>query len=623
MITFYSKITDIKNPHYKPLSYALERIKNPKKKTREIIDKIRASEDSNEIDELKKELPCVLFSGTFTERKDSALQEHSKYIVLDFDFNEKIEAQVMKTELKKSKYIYAAWISPSARGVKALVKIKYPDKHREHFKSLQKLYPNLDASGINVSRVCYESYDEDIYINASAEVWEDYEKTYEKKVEKIEITEAITDDYEIYKRVLKWLESRNDAFVSGQRNQFIFKLAAACCRFGLDMYNVQGFVATDFLHGDSDFTKGEAEKAIESAYRANKNLYGTARFEESKIINKETLVEVNPKLLEEGYKLTDVIYGEDVWDAAEKLYDNGYESAETTHIPALDEILKWKRGLLQLITGIGNHGKSEFLEYLMTVKALRNGDKFAVYSPENYPPNEWYFSFCERLAGCVLTPENKRRLSKERFKQCYEFVREHFFYVYPEQLSPTPQNIKAKFLELIITKKVSGVVVDPMNQMQNSYEKYNGRDDKYLEVVLGDFNRFAKENNVFFNIVAHPKQMQKNADGNYPRPDFYDLAGGAMYQNKVDSMGVFHRPEFNSSPTNNEFEFATIKSKKQRLFKRGEVRGHFDYSRRRYSIDGIDGLAGNEFEVERGLIMPNIEPKQSYYEPQEDDTAPF
>ena len=46
-------------------------------------------------------------------------------------------------------------------GLKALVKIADTKKYREHFTALQEEL-NCDKSGINESRVCYESYDPDI-----------------------------------------------------------------------------------------------------------------------------------------------------------------------------------------------------------------------------------------------------------------------------------------------------------------------------------------------------------------------------------------------------------------------------------------------------------------------------
>lgn len=630
MITFFKQITDTKTPHYKPLSFALDRIKNPKKATKALVDKIRSSTDQLEIDALKKQLPCVLFSGTFNQRADNSLIKHSGYIVLDFDMEDAMSASLTKSEMMNTSFTYAAWISPSGKGVKALFKIKYPEKHKEHFNAIKLRYPSVDISGINVSRVCYESYDESIYINEGCDIFDDYvEAKQVERRERMQITETLQDDFEKYKRILKWLESRNDAFVSGQRNQFIFKLAAACCRFGIDQYVAEGFIEDDFLGRDNDFTRGEAEKTIASAYRANGGKFNTEVFEQNRIINRETLVELNPKVLEEGYKLTDVIYGEDVWEQATTLYENGYASAETTHIPQMDDIFKWKSGFLYILTGIGNHGKSEILEFMQLVKSYYNGDKWAVYSPENYPPDEWYFNFCERLAGTFLTPDNKYRVSFDSFTKMYDFVKEHFFYVYPEQLAPTPQNIKSKFLELIITKKVNGVVVDPINQMQNSYDKFNGRDDKYLEAVLGDFNRFAKENSVYFVIVAHPHKMQKSPDGNYPMPDVFDLAGGAMFNNKADVILVYHRPFATTEPNNPVCLIETKKVKKQRLFKRGQIEAYFDYKKRRFMFDGNDPLSGNRYEDVKSIIVsndinkPTIAPVQNWYDADKDEGAPF
>ena len=65
--------------------------------------------------------------------------------------------------------------------MKALIKIADGSKHREHFQSLQEVFPEIDKSGINPSRVCYESYDPEIYINENSEVFNKI-KTIEKKL---------------------------------------------------------------------------------------------------------------------------------------------------------------------------------------------------------------------------------------------------------------------------------------------------------------------------------------------------------------------------------------------------------------------------------------------------------
>ncbi len=175
MVTIYSNIFS-KEPHYITVERALERIKTGKSK--EPVLEIRNQLDKERANKLKCNLPSVCFSGKFgNDRTDKSLHEHSGFIVLDFDNVENLEAK--KSELIKLPYCYSCWISPSGNGLKMLVNIAKGEKHLEHFTALFQELKDIDISGKNVSRVCYESWDENIYINQLACI---YGKTL--KVEK-------------------------------------------------------------------------------------------------------------------------------------------------------------------------------------------------------------------------------------------------------------------------------------------------------------------------------------------------------------------------------------------------------------------------------------------------------
>ncbi len=592
MISIYKNISDITGNHTITIDGALERIKIGKSK--ELIDKIRSESDKEIQNDLKKSLPCVMFSGKFGERKDTALIKHSGFIVLDFDYKTVEQAIERKGKMLKWPCTYACWISPSGNGVKVLVRISDSTKHREHFQSLQQVFPEIDKSGINVSRVCYESYDSEIYINPKSDTWD---RVYiEPKIEVKKVTKPETDEYKIYEKIKTWLENRGDAFVRGERNLYIYKLAAACCRFGIQQGYAESYISQDYLVGDTDFSQREMNRTVTSAYRSNGKDFGKAQFDtdgEVYMVTKsgEASYTIPDNLMDADYKPTDVIYGADVWNDAERLYDMGYESAESCHIPPLDEFYKWKKRQVSALTGIGNYGKSTMWQYLAITKALRDGDKFAVFGPENYPAEEWYLELTEILMGCCLTPENRFRPSKEKFKEAYDFVREHFYYVYPQTLAPTPEYLKAKFLELIIKHGVTGVCIDPFNTMTNDYSKHGGRDDKYLEAFLGDAVRFANENNVYFHIIAHPHKMQKDEEGNYKCPDKYDMAGGAMWDNKLHNLFAYHRPVAQTEPMSATCQWHSLKVKKQKLFKRGMLEFEFDFFRRRFIFNTVDYLA--------------------------------
>ena len=55
-----------------------------------------------------------------------------------------------------------------------------------------------------------------------------------------------------------------------------------------------------------------------------------------------------------------------------------------------DKIFKWKKGDINLITGYGNHGKTFFWLQVMLTKSIFDGWKWAIFSPENFPANDFY-----------------------------------------------------------------------------------------------------------------------------------------------------------------------------------------------------------------------------------------
>lgn len=575
MVTIYKNIFS-KEPIYIEVDKCLERIKNGRSEVR--VNEIRSVIDKERANKLKSNLPSVCFSGRFGEnRTDNELIEHSGFIVLDFDNIE--DTETLKHTLIAENYVKATWISPSGNGVKALVKIADPTKHKEHFQALQDLFPDIDKSGINPSRVCYESFDPDIFINETVKPF-----TKVKIVDRVKEKFAETDNGKTFDKILKWLSNRGDAFVTGERNLFIFKLASACCRFGLNEDETERYINNEILINDNSFTHSEAVLTIKSAFKINASKAGTAVFENERLVEKSSKkeIEIDQSIYDLNVRPKDVLFGEDVKAEAMNLYEYGYEDAETTEIPELDEYWKWKKGEITLLSGIGNYGKSSLLKYILLLKTMKRGHKWALFAPEDFPAHEFYHDIAEIMIGMDVTPRNSiNRPSKVIYEQVYDFVSKHFFFVYPKDISSTPEYIKERFLELIIKEKVNGVVIDPFNQLDNDYSKVGGRDDKYLEVVLADFKRFAQVNNIPFIIVAHPKGgIKKDPKGNYECPDVFDLAGGAMWNNKMDNILIYHRPYRGENPEATNCQLHAKKIRRQKTV--GKI-GTLDFNLKRYS----------------------------------------
>jgi hypothetical protein len=226
------------------------------------------------------------------------------------------------------------------------------------------------------------------------------------------------------------------------------------------------------------------------------------------------------------------------------------------------------------------------------MRILLHKEKFALFAPEDNPAEEFYHDMVEIILGMDCTPRNINRPSENVYSDTYDFISKHLFYVYPKEIAPSPDYIKERFLELIIKEKISGCIIDPFNQMSNDYNSSGGRTDKYLETFLSDCSRFAQNNDVYFLIVAHPKLMKKDTTGSYPCPDVFDVADGAMWNNKMDNILVYHRPDHQTNPNSNICELHTKKIRRQKTVgKKGLINFALDRQTRRFYFGGKDYLA--------------------------------
>lgn len=148
-------------------------------KWRNLSDKVRAEPDKDKRDKLKKKLlPAFTPSGIFkdNERNDRGLIKHSGYMCIDIDEDDNPHIndwQNVITQLGKLPEIAFAGLSVSGRGVFLIIPIKYPDRHKEHFKAFQKSFAQrglvIDSKCGNISRLRFYSYNKEYYINRDAE----------------------------------------------------------------------------------------------------------------------------------------------------------------------------------------------------------------------------------------------------------------------------------------------------------------------------------------------------------------------------------------------------------------------------------------------------------------------
>ncbi len=275
-VSFFESVKKTAPKVSKDVSHFLERIRIGK--SRDLVEQIRTTPDKDKQQELKAQLPGVCFNGYFSSRSKAGFKKASGLMTLDFDdFKTTHEAMAFKTKLSHDNHILSAWLSPRM-GVKALYRIptvKDDAEFKSIFEQVQEKHPELDNSGKDVSRFCFESYDPNIYINLDAEVF--IPEVREKEMPEIgEVTNLpLQDQNEIAERLETWFNGHYDR---SQRNNSLFKLAAAFNDFGVPRSTAESYC---YRYSESGFSTREIEKVIDSAYKKTEQ-FGTKFFEDAR-----------------------------------------------------------------------------------------------------------------------------------------------------------------------------------------------------------------------------------------------------------------------------------------------------------------------------------------------------
>ena len=411
-VTIFKNVFDKTNPHHITLQQALDRIQNGKSST--LVSKVRDGDKSK-----KQELPVVCFSGEFTERKDEALFEHSGFVILDFDH---VDVDATKRSLATDDFIHSCWTSPSGQGVKALVRITNPERHRDHFRALVKYFERthgleVDESGINESRACFESYDPDIIIK------DEYKKfgNFTTEFAEAQVPTNAAHDYTDYMKLnlaCRMIRQAED----GEKHRVLVNAARLC----------GGYIAAGKMEQDEvvrvlhrEICKREVESeshalnTILDGIEIGKNMPIRDVINEEKEAQREMLLNDGDMSFissdDEDFRWID--------DYAQGKIEIGLDTGDTR----LDEYFRYKKEFV-VINGHSNVGKTTTMLYLIANSAVRHDWKWVIYSSENRTSSVkmslMQFAMDKKVADMTYL---------ER-KQAYKWVGEHFIIINNNQI---------------------------------------------------------------------------------------------------------------------------------------------------------------------------------------------
>jgi len=247
-------------------------------------------EDWKSYDTIKKTLPCFTPSGVFSSgHSKKELEIYNPLVILDIDKVGLNEAAELRKKASEMPTTYAAFVSPSGRGLKILVKTdSIKETHESAFEQVSTYYRKaldipIDKSGKDFSRLCFVPFDPDIYVNDESEIYQIKSVTV---IEEKAQTTAITNRNDKIFKKAEIFTNNKSSYREGNRNNHIHLLACNCNRFGLDKNSTSKMVLSQY----KGLPTKEIIDTIYSAY-SNTEEHGQNNWESTKTQDSVTFPE--------------------------------------------------------------------------------------------------------------------------------------------------------------------------------------------------------------------------------------------------------------------------------------------------------------------------------------------
>jgi len=534
-VTFFKNFEDINNPYTTTLQKALERIKNgaSKESVLEIRRKLAAGE---EYEEAKKKLPCVVFSAAKTKmiltrskvtqedyethRLDDCVVEHSGVFTLDFD---KCDPAIKLEQLKKDTYIFAAWLSVTGTGVRALVRCPASKEfHNLYYTAFLDRYPDLDSTSRNISRVAFESYDPNIYINSNALVWD--KKLTEEQRKKNKEKESNKRSTQVISTAVGMVRASYD----GKKHETLRNAAVL----------LGGYVSSGRVNEE------EAIKILEEEIKAkNPKDFGSAQATirdginhgKSRPLFESKKIEKSQQFLRREDGTYDFVASNDDMTEYELAVINGtLEFGLPTGLNSLNSYWMFKKHHLVWYLGADSVGKSFLVWYLSVLAAKFYGWKIIIHSAENRD-GQLRKKLKEFFIGKPL-----KLMDDEELTKAHEFVQAHYVIISSSQMH-TLEDFLFK-CEVVCDEGFEADVV--IGEPWNSFDIPSDIDSYRNNIRALNVLRVFKENYCSVWVADHVNTTAaraKDKDGYMLAPNKADAEMGQMKSNKVDDFLIIHR----------------------------------------------------------------------------------
>lgn len=302
----------------------------------------------------------------------------------------------------------------------------------------------------------------------------------------------------------------------------------------------------------------------------------------------------------------------------DKLYEVGIVKGANIGFNCLEDLYSVKLGSTTYIMGSPYSGKTEFwLEVLINLSEF-HGWNHVIFTPETGSREEIIAELCSKYLKKPFYRYENRMTDAEKYK-AMTWLNEHFFIVDPDtNITPNEFYDTVDAIETDFSIKVHTTTLDPYNELKNNIAE-NGRQDLYIEELLGYVRRNARINQRHNCIITHAADQQPKEENGityYPPPTPRQYAGGQAWFRKGLGMIAVWRPPCGLSDSTgtpyqeNETHVIIQKVKPKGTGRRGTAKLFFNINKNRFyeiSQTGQELYARKDNNEPTRVLTPNID----------------
>lgn len=253
----------------------------------------------------------------------------------------------------------------------------------------------------------------------------------------------------------------------------------------------------------------------------------------------QTLKDAKPYPIEGIYTVRN--YKKEIFD----IYEGNIQKPLSTGFKILDMIYKIQPSTFHLVTGVPNHGKSNFIDQIAVNMNKNYGWKFCIFSPEHSTPQH-IRRIVEKIVKKPFDDGLNARMSKDELESGLRNLNDNFYFIENKDTIPSIDWILSKAKQSALKFGIKGIIIDPYNEI-NSTREGNKREDEHIRDIISKCKKFCRTHEITMWMVAHPSKLPRD-NGKINPPTLYDVSGSAHWANMCDIGLVVHR-DFDSNKT--------------------------------------------------------------------------